>query len=48
MRCNFCGISYDEYHSTTSEHFRITAMAAASDPVVIVSAACTALGRETP
>jgi hypothetical protein len=31
-----------------SEYYRITAMAAASDPVVIVSAARTPLGQKTP
>jgi hypothetical protein len=48
MHCNFCGASYDECHPTLSEYFRITAMAAASDPVAIVSVARTPLGRKAP
>ena len=45
-RCNFCGASYDDRHvSNHSEICKEPAMAAASDPVVIVSAARTPLGR---
>src|ERR1700751_4358271 len=44
MHCKFCNASYD-YRNPITPILRITVMAATPDPVVIVSAARTPLGR---